>query len=548
MAGASGRTAEPGKTGPPRTAGPGPIESAPRSRVPRTTGGNTPTPGPGTGTSAPRPAPARRAFALVGPAFAAVRPARAAAGRNRRGALRNAPRLVRTLTALCLAALLAAGAATATVLTGARADLDTIGHNAAPQAARAADLYFALNDMDAQAANLLLLGADPDYATLRKQTQDAYEQRRAQAGTDLQRAAEAASGDPAGRVAVQNVLSELGRYEALVARAQLLEEQAHAPAGKPSAEALDAYRQATDLLRQQLLPAADQVTAANSATVEHSYHAQRADLAAGRWWILAAGVLALAALAALQRTLTVRFHRLINPPLAAVTLLTCIALTAGLHLAGRADDHLTVAKSNAYDSVIALSRARAVAYDMNADESRYLTDPARAAAYEQTFFDKTQAVARLDGATLGDYDARLRSAADDHRADHTTVPFGGFLGAELRNITFPGEQEAAERVLKAFQQYQLDDRKTRSLRGQGRLKDAVTFNTGTAPGQSNADFALLGAALDDVLAINRNALGRAVAEADDDLDASTAITGALALAAALALTALGVRPRLREYR
>lgn len=526
-AGAPERTTVPWKTGSPGVANSGTAGPAPGPRAPRTTTAQ--------GHEDPAGAPAQ------GPGIRARIPALS-------GSWWNTPRLVRALTALCLAALLGLAAATASVLGGARDGTDTIGHRAAPQATRAADLAFALSDMDAQAANLLLIGADPDYTALREQTLDTYEQRRNQAGTDLQRAAEAAAGDPAGQRAVQTVIGELGRYEALVARAQLLEDQAHAPAGKPSPDALDTYRQATDLLRQQLLPAADQVAAANSATVDRIYSARRGDLAAGRWWILATGTAALAALAALQRTLTARFRRRINLPLAATTLLTVLGLATGLHLSAAADGHLVVAKRNAYDSVIALSRARAVAYDMNADESRYLTDPARAAAYQQSFLDKTQAVAHLPGATLDSYNDELSRRADAHRADHRVVPFDGFLGTELRNITFPGEQDAAERALTAFQRYQQDDRAMRGLRNQGQLKAAVTFNTGTAPGQSNADFELLSTALGDVLAVNQRAFDTAVADADADLGAGTAAPGGLALVLALALSVLGVRPRLREYR
>ncbi|MFE5585534.1 hypothetical protein [Kitasatospora sp. NPDC056531] len=454
---------------------------------------------------------------------------------------------MRALTGVCLAALLAAGAVTGSVLGGARDGTDVIGHQAAPQVVRSADLYFALNDMDAQAANLLLFGADPDYTALRKQTLDTYEQRRTQADNDLQRVAEAVAGDAAGQRAVQTVIGELGQYEAQVARAQLLEEQAHAQAGRPPADALAAYRQATDLLRQRLLPAVDEVTKANASVVEHNYSDQRDALAGGWWTILVFGLLALAALGLLQRLLAVRFRRLVNVPLAAATLLALAGLITALTLASRADHHLVVAKSNSFDSVIALSRARAVAYDLNADESRYLTDPARAAAYEQSYLDKTQLFARVDGATLATYNDRLAALADRHRADHGQVGFGGYLGDELRNITFPGEQDAAERVLAAFQQYQRDDRKIRELNAQGKLKEAVTFDTGLTPGQSNADFDALSAALDDTQAINQRAFETAVATTDDDLGATTAGLGAAALAAALALTALGVRSRLREF-
>ncbi|MEU8925555.1 hypothetical protein AB0D10_32270 [Kitasatospora sp. NPDC048545] len=459
----------------------------------------------------------------------------------------NTPRLVRALTGLCLAALLVAGAATGAVLGEARDGTDVIGHQAAPQVVRSADLYFALNDMDAQAANLLLFGADPDYTALRKQTLDTYEQRRSQADTDLQRVTEAVAGDAAGQRAVQTVIGELGRYEALVARAQLLEEQAHAPAGRPSADALAAYRQATDLLRQQLLPAVDEVTKANAAVVEGNYTDRRDALAGGWWWILLTGLFALVVLGLLQRLLAVRFRRLVNVPLAVTSLLTVIGLVTALTLTSRADHQLVVAKSNSFDSVIALSRARAVAYDLNADESRYLTDPARAAAYEQSFLDKTQSFARVDGATLTTYNDRLAALADKHRAGHGQVGFDGYLGDELRNITFAGEQDAAERVLTAFQQYQRDDRKIRELNAQGKLKEAVTYNTGLTPGQSNADFGTLSAALDDNQAINQRAFEAAVATTDDDLDATTAGLGAAALAAALAMAALGVRPRLREF-
>ncbi|MEE1788294.1 hypothetical protein PUR71_36165 [Streptomyces sp. SP17BM10] len=457
------------------------------------------------------------------------------------------PRLVRGLTALSLAALVGLGATAAGVLAGARDGTDTIGHGAAPQATRAADLYFALSDMDAQAANLLLIGADPDYTALHKTTLDTYEQRRAQADDDLQRAAQAAGDDPGSQRAVQRVLGELGSYEALVARAQLLEDQARAPAGRPSEEALAAYRQATDLLRQQLLPAADQVTAANEAVVDRVYRQQRSDLSGGWWELAVVGLFALAVLLVLQRTLTVRYHRVVNPALAAVTLLTGIVLAVGLHLVSTADDNLVTAKSNAYDSVIALSRARAVAFDMNADESRYLTDPVLAVTYERTFLEKSQAIVHLGGATITDYGGRLEGAVTEYGANHT-VPFGGYLGTELNNITFAGERDAAERVLTAFRSYQQVDHKIRVLHDAGRLKDAVTLNTGLSKGQSNYEFDQLSKAMGDTIDVNAHAMDAAVADTDDALDGTTATLAAAVLAAALALVAVGVRPRLREYR
>ncbi|WP_280726980.1 hypothetical protein [Kitasatospora sp. MAA4] len=475
-------------------------------------------------------------------------PAAALLRRLLHGATWTTPRRIQALTLCCLAALLAFAAVAATVLGGARTSIDTIGHQAAPQAVRASDLYFALSDMDAQAANLLLVGSDPADAGRRKSTQAVYEQRRAQADGDLQQATEAAAGDPAAEHAVGSVLGALGQYEALVARSELLEDQGKDAPGKPSADALAAYTQATGLLRQQLLPGADQVAGASEATVDGSYASQRSDLASGRWWLLAFGLLALLALGLLQRTIAVRYRRRVSPPAALATVLTAVGLIYGLSLVSASEQHLRVAKSNAYDSVIALSRARAVAYDSNADESRYLSDPAGADAYQQNFFDKTQSIAQIDGAGLSTYNDKLAPLVAAHQQNPSQVGFGGYLGSELRNITFPGEQAAADRVLTTFQVYQADDRKLRALNTAGRLQDAVTFDTGNAPGQSNADFGLLSDAFGDVIAINQQAFDHAVGQSDGDLGAGAAGTAAVLLLAGLGLTLLAVRPRLREYR
>ncbi|WP_145905701.1 hypothetical protein [Kitasatospora viridis] len=458
------------------------------------------------------------------------------------------PRRIRALTALALAALLAFAGLTASVLTGARDSADEIGHRAAPQAVRAADLYFALGDMDAQAANLLLLGSDSQYAAQRPAVQATYEQRRKQADADLEQAAEAVGGDPKARKAAQDELDGLGHYEALVGQLTDQENAAKASPGHPPADALASYRQATDLLRTTLLPGADQVAAANAATVDHSYSDEHSALSAGFWELLALGLLALAALAALQRLLAVRFRRLLSPPLLLAGLFTAAGLVWGLAASSAAADQLHTAKVSAYDSVIALGRARAVAYDSNADESRWLLDPSRAAQYEQSYLAKSQQVAGFDAVTqYPQYLPALNDAVAAHRGSESAVPFKGYLGDELRNITFPGEQQAADRLLEDYRTYQADDTTIRALQGQGRLAEAIAFDTGTGHGQSDGDFNQLSDDFDQVIGINQSAFDRAIASSDSDLGAVTAAgLGALA-AAALVLTLLAVRPRLREY-
>jgi hypothetical protein len=483
------------------------------------------------------------------PRLGAARPplAERAPSRLRRLAFGSTPARVRTLTGGALLALLAFAAVAATVLGGARDSVDEIGHHAAPQAERAADLSFALSDMDAQAANLLLVGSDPDHFAQRATARQAYDQRRAQADADLEQAAEAAGGDPAAHKAVNTVLDSLGQYEALVARSDLQESAAKAAPGQPAPDALTSYQQATDLLGSTLLPAADQVASVNESTVQTAYDDQRSALAAGTWWLLLTGLAALGLLGRLQYTLTTRYRRLVSPPLAAAGLLAVIALGYALSLASATGDRLHTAKAEAFDSVLSIGTARLVAYDSNADESRYLVDPSRAAAYERDFMDKSQRIVGLDGTTITTYDGALDKAVGDYRANRT-VGFKGYLADELNNVTFPGEQAAAEQVLVDYQTYQKDDRTIRSLKTGGQLAQAVAFDTGTGAHQSDADFNQLSGDFDKVIAINQAAFDQAVQRGDDDLATSTTVVFAVLLAGALALTGLAVRPRLREFR
>jgi hypothetical protein len=80
-----------------------------------------------------------------------------------------------------------------------------------------------------------------------------------------------ATDDPATARAVSDILDGLGRYVALAAQTIPLDEQANHLAGQPSAATLAQYRQATDLLKATLLPAARSLTDHNAQTLERTY-------------------------------------------------------------------------------------------------------------------------------------------------------------------------------------------------------------------------------------------------------------------------------------
>jgi hypothetical protein len=447
-------------------------------------------------------------------------------------------------------AVLVVAAGTAALLSvevGRQRDgLALIGDRSATEVVAASDLYVALNDMDAQLANVLLVGDEQGLGFTRQQALDLYEQRRRQADADLQQAA-AAAADPATVQAVRDLLDGLGRYESLAGQTVLLDGAVHHPAGHPPAAPLDLYRQAVDLLQGEVLPAAQRLADREAQALDRTYADRRGEALDLRALVGAVGAALLLALGVLQLYLARRFRRLVNPALLLATLLALGLVGSGVVLLTDTAEHLRVAKQDAFDSVLALNRARAVSYDANADESRYLVDPGRAGRYQADFLAKSQRLLGLPGATLGSYDGDLANARRRYQTNHEDVAWQGFYGVELRNITFPGERAAAEDVLARYQTYQLDDRHIRTLVAAGRLDRAIAFCTSYQPGASNDAFSGYDQALARLIRINQDAFAGAIRDGKGELSGWTWLPwGFTVLVGGLAV--LGARGRLAEYR
>ncbi|MEW9336354.1 hypothetical protein [Streptomyces tanashiensis] len=442
------------------------------------------------------------------------------------------------LTAACAALLLVATLA-------ASRTWDRAAERHAPQTVSAAGLNLALNDMDAQAANILLSNGDAGRGRMDvpyAKATEFYDAARHTISGDLRTLAVAAEGDAGDERAVETLTEDFARYQELLGRA--LENDGRA-GGK--ADALTDYRAATDLLAERLLPEARGLVEANDHAFDATYTAERSALATQSTVLAVIGLVLFAVLVLLQWYLARRFHRVLNPALLAATACGLTALVLGLHLLTASGEQLRVARRDAFDSVVALSRARALAYDANADESRYLLDPSRRAAYEQSFLAKSQQLYGVEGATLSSYDAKLAESWARYRADHEDRIFTGEFRRELDNITFTGERPAAERTVETYADYQRDDRTIRSLLAQGKEREAIAFGISWERDKSNAHFGAWMKALDDVTGINQAAFDGAVRNGRDTA------TGRLpwvlgALLAAGVLTVLGLRPRLAEFR
>jgi hypothetical protein len=441
--------------------------------------------------------------------------------------------------ACCLAAL-------AAVLSGQlHGEFQAIGQRDAPEATATTGLYFALNDMDAQVANVLLVGGDTALASSRLQDLATYASDRAAADRDLEQATVSEADNAAAEQELSLVLDRVGQYEALAADALLASQQAHSAAGR--APAIAYYQQASDLMQTGMLPEVGSLTTVSAARLDAAYQGGKTAAGTGIAWVVVLGILLAAALIALQLHLAARFRRLVNPALAAATLLTIALVAVTVVRLSAESGHLNVAKQDAFDSIQALSLARAVSYDANADESRYLVDPGRAVQYQQAFLAKSQQIANVGAVGIFGYDAALAADIGAYQRDNSIVLFGGYLGAEFRNITFPGERQAAVAALLAFQRYERDDRTMRALAARN-LAAAVAYDTGTAPGQSDGAFSQYDAALSSVIAINSSAFTVAVQDGEDGAAGWGVGFPAVAVVLLAALTLTGVRPRLAEYR
>jgi hypothetical protein len=425
--------------------------------------------------------------------------------------------------------------------------LTVIGRQTAPVVEASTDLYLRLNDMDAQTANILLVGSAKNLGFTRAQALSIFQSDRHQASIDLQEASAEATVDPAAAQSIRDLLDALGSYEALAAQVTMVSGQGNQLPGKPSPTALALYTKATNLLRTQLLPASQDLTNRNAAILQNTYATDRGKAVTARNWVFLIGVAVLVAVIALQVYLARRFHRWINPAMAAATLIAAVLAISGVRLTSSEAQDLYVAKVEAFNSILPLDQARAVSYDANADESRYLVDPGLAAQYQQSFLTKTLELVNLRGAGIYTFDKRFAAALNAYDKNNNDIDWYGYWGAEFRNITFPGERQAAELSLKRFQVYELDDRHLRELNDTGHLVASIAFDTSYNPGESNWAFGQYDNAQVKVIDINLNAFSQAIKDGLHALDGWTVIPAVAGLAV-LGLLLLGLRGRLAEYR
>ncbi|GAA1888799.1 hypothetical protein [Streptantibioticus ferralitis] len=436
-------------------------------------------------------------------------------GRRRASRLTGPVRLI----VQAVAALLAIGALCAAAVLGfstARTGTAALREAVEGRAAVAAELHFALADLDAERADELIPGHAVDQPEVpvgnRLLALITANQRR----TEISGLVRQLGGDPAQGARVREVFDALGRYDELSGQAEYADDQdADRAAGHPPTSAVNLSAQAGAVMHDQLLPAVD--------ALNQTYQRQAADLRGSvrdgerRDAVVlgALGVLALGVLVWWQRDLALRYRRRVNPALAVATLTVLAVMvvgTAGL-LAGAGE--VDRAGAEGLGPWSRLAEARTTAADAAAAQSRWFVQaPGAAAAYRDDY--NTQ-MGRLDGLL-------------------TAGP--GTSAAEL-------PQYAA--VLKPLAAFRADDQTLRGLLAAGRLDDAAVVLTEVGRDHVAFDYWDFATRLDALEQTRRADFEARMAAAGRALDGWPAIpVGTLVGAAVLVLA--GVRPRLAEYR
>jgi hypothetical protein len=142
--------------------------------------------------------------------------------------------------------------------------------------------------------------------------------------------------------------------------------------------------QASAVLRSDVLPQLDELVQANSDRVDSSF-----DSVGSVPWLLALGILALAALVVVQVWLARRTHRRLNAGLFWATVLALAATIGGAVVLGSAAARAGDARSGPYDATVSVSRAYSLANDAKSQESFTLIKRGSGAAYEEQFVLKT---------------------------------------------------------------------------------------------------------------------------------------------------------------
>lgn len=313
-----------------------------------------------------------------------------------RAAATTEPGRLRIIGAALAALVLLFGAVALWEISGRSAAADDVVGRSQPLSADAASIYRSLADADTASSSGFLLGATDE-----REVRQRYEKDIANASRLLVSAAANTGGSDDGRAQITLLSEQLPRYTGLVEQARAANRQ-----GLPLGGAY--LRYANEQMTTQLLPAAQRLYEAETGRLYTDYDDARSWPLAS----LAAGLVALAALAWAQRRNYRRTNRVFNHGLLAATAASLVVLLwlAVGHAVARSS--LSEARTQGQESLKVLNDARIASLQARAGEN--LTLIARGAVLAE---DKKSDKYDVDFTTnMKELDAGLATAlrlADD---------------------------------------------------------------------------------------------------------------------------------------
>ena len=428
------------------------------------------------------------------------------------------PGKMRLRMVLCVLSTVLMGIVYYHIYSDIKQTIQTVGKDTAPSIIAAQDVYAYLADANANAINAKLINEDKDEIFWEE-----YHKAITRVHLDLVPVIKNITYSP-DLLHSRNIMVNIQEYEDKIGDI------------RNSANGKDIFT-VNSIMQQELLPSAKTLANVNYSYLELAYksHIDRTIINYLLFGVPAFVVLAVLILA--QYYLFRRTRRRINIGLFLATAVYAIFLVYASISLYTAEKHLIIAKENAFDSVYALGQAKAVSYDTNADETLFLVFHGEKSSQEDLtaqFNKKARAIT-----DIGPQQAIEKATAGQK--------FGGFLGEELSNITFPGESKAAAKTLKEWSEYINTDQKIRELEYQGKHDEAVVLCLGKNPGQLDYQFDLFDNALQETKDINLRQFYSHINIASGMLNSFPIVLAGIVVLI-LALSIWGINQRLTQYR
>ena len=396
---------------------------------------------------------------------------------------RTTPDRVRGMTVITLLATVALGLVASVAFGGIAVGLRLIGQQSDPEVIATTDLYYALNDMDAQVANVLLVGRSAGLGIHPAQALALYEQAACRRTRICSSRPSWPRPTPAPSRRCAQVLDGLGRYEALAGSPSAGRQTVPRPAARPRRHWPSTGRRPT-CCRTHILPAAHGLTDQHARALDRPTRpgapgpGRTPDVAVvGASSLLAALVGCSSPGPAFPPDVHSgpgRGHR------------RCAALAvADPPRPGGQAGHLRVAKTGRVrlDRGAVPGPRRQLRRQRRREPLPARPGPGR--QYQQAFADQVPAAGRgCPDAESYHYDAALAAAISAYQPTTRTSAWPASSARSSATSPFRGAGRGRGDSA-AYQMYQRDDRHIRALNQAGRPRHGDRVRTSYAPGNSN---------------------------------------------------------------